>query len=67
MATINQKQEILKAFSSMDSVQAEKVLNYIEGLLNGQPSGVYYKMLKKQAMKEIRQALGQTRKFNSSF
>ncbi len=67
MRTISQKQEILQALSSMDSAQAEKVLNYIKGLLNGQPSGIHYQMLKRQAMKEIRQALGQTRKFNSSF
>ncbi len=67
MRTISQKQEILQALSSMDSAQAEKVLNYIQGLVNGQPSGMHYQKLKRQAMKEIRQALGQTRKFNSSF
>lgn len=67
MRTISQKQEILQALSSMDSAQAEKVLNYIQGLVNGQPSGMHDQKLKRQAMKEIRQALGQTRKFNSSF
>ena len=67
MTITNQKQEILQSLSSLDPAQAEKVLNYIRGLLNSQRSEVHYQMLKRQAMKEIGQALGQVQQFNSSF
>jgi hypothetical protein len=60
MTTTNQKQEILQSLSSLDSVQSEKVLNYIKGL-KGNQNEVQYQRLKQEAMKEISQALGQGR------
>lgn len=67
MTTTNQKQEILQSLSNLDAAQSEKVLTYIRGLLSGHRNEVHYQMLKRQAMKEIGQALGQMRGFNSSF
>jgi CO dehydrogenase/acetyl-CoA synthase beta subunit len=61
MTTTNQKQEILQSLSSLDSVQSEKVLNYIKGLMKGNQNEVQYQRLKQEAMKEISQALGQGR------
>lgn len=61
MTNTNQKQEILKSLSSLDSVQAEKVLNFIKGMLKSNPSDPHYQLLKRQAMIEISQALGQGR------
>ena len=47
---------ILQSLDAMDQVQMEEVLKYIKGILNtGDDSG--YRAFKKEAMKEIRQAL----------
>ena len=67
MTIIKQKLEILQSLNSLDPAQSEKVLNYIKGLLHGNQKGMHYQTLKRQAMKEISQALRSSRHLNSSF
>jgi hypothetical protein len=55
------KLAILQSLDSMDQVQMETVLQYIKGVLQ-QPGHLDYKNFKKEAMKEIRNALKQNRK-----
>ncbi|MCE7862283.1 MAG: hypothetical protein DYG99_01950 [Bacteroidetes bacterium CHB5] len=53
------KLAILQSLDAMDKVQMEEVLIYIKGLLNKPEKTSDYKTFKKEAMKEIRQALRQ--------
>ncbi|HNU42444.1 MAG: hypothetical protein UZ12_BCD005001805 [Bacteroidetes bacterium OLB12] len=53
------KLAILQSLDAMDKVQMEEVLIYIKGLLNKPEKASDYKTFKKEAMKEIRQALRQ--------
>lgn len=62
MTIINQKHEILESLNSLDQGQTEKVLDYIKGLLYAPKTEADYKRFKQDALKEIRQALGKTRK-----
>ena len=48
---------ILESLSSLDSNQAEKVLEYIKGLSAKSKDEESYRMFKHQAMQEIRLAL----------
>ena len=61
--TINhQRQEIIKSLSNLEPAQAEKVLDYIKGLLvkrNFNAAEIQYQNLKREALKEIGQALRQ--------
>lgn len=66
MTSTNQKQEILKTLSSLDSIQAEKVLDFMKGLKKSNFSDRHYETIKRQAMKEISQAL-KGRQMHSSF
>lgn len=59
-----QKHKILESLDSLDQAQTEKVLNYIEGMT--QPLRNEQKV-KREAMKQIRQALGNSRTLNPSF
>ena len=52
---------ILQSLDTMDQVQMEEVLKYIKGLLNN-ANETGYRAFKKEAMKEIRQALRQGKK-----
>ncbi len=66
MTTINQRHEILESLSYLDQAQAAKVLDYIKGLTY--PGDVIRRQrLKREAMKEIRQALGNNRTLNPGF
>lgn len=67
MTSINQKHKILESLDTLDQAQTEKVLDYIKGLLTGSREDASYQKLKREAMKEIRQALGKGRKLNPSF
>jgi hypothetical protein len=67
MTSINQKHQILDSLNSLDSSQAEKVLEYIKGLLYTAPDEASQKQLKREAMKEIRRALGKGRQLRPSF
>jgi hypothetical protein len=67
MKTIDQKHQILESLDTLDQNQTEKVLNYINGLTNVPREDVRYQSLKREAIKEIRQALSKGRKLSSAF
>jgi len=67
MTTIHQKHEILESLDSLDQNQTEKVLQYIKGMLITNQDEATYKKFKREALKEIRQALGKGRKLKPSF
>jgi hypothetical protein len=68
MTNIHQKHEILESLNSLDQAQAEKVLEYIKALVTPSKEAMGYKRLKREAMKEIRQALSNSgRKLNTAF
>lgn len=54
------KLAILQSLDAMDSLQMEEVLKYIKGLMN-QPTRTN-ESFKREAMKEIRQALRKSKK-----
>ncbi len=58
------KLAILQSLDVMDQMQMENVLVYIKGLLEHQEN-IDYKNLKKEAMKEIRQALRQNKRYGN--
>jgi hypothetical protein len=57
MANVTQKLRILESLDALDQTQSEKVLAYIRSMLNTQRDEEHYKRFKREAMKEIRQAL----------
>lgn len=67
MTNIHQKHQILESIDSLDQAEAEKVLDYINVLVSAKKEEPRYQRFKREAMKEIRQALGQDRKLNPSF
>ena len=67
MTPINQRHQILESLDSLDSNQAEKVLEFIKGLLYKSPDEASKKKFKQEAMKEIRSALGKRSQFRSAF
>jgi hypothetical protein len=67
MTTFNQKHEILASLESLDQRQTEKVLEYIQGLLSTPRKDADYRRFKKEAIQEIRQALGKSRTIKPSF
>ena len=67
MTAFNQKHQILESLDSLDEGQTEKVLEYIQGLLSNPQHDADYKQFKREALKEIRQALGNSRKLKPSF
>lgn len=56
------KLAILQSLDAMDQLQMEEVLNYIKGLLNKPALAPDYQSFKREAMKEIRQALRKEKK-----
>ncbi len=66
MAPNNQKYEILASLDSLDQTQANKVLEFIKGLLYSSDEESN-KNFKREAMKEIRQALSKKRRINPAF
>jgi hypothetical protein len=60
MTTVNQRLAILESLSNLDASQTSKVLDYIKGLTQTR-NDLRHQMLKHKAMKEIRQALGNSR------
>ena len=56
------KLAILQSLDTMDKVQMEEVLTYIKCLLHQPAITEDHKAFKKEAMKEIRQALRQEKK-----
>ena len=67
MTTTTQKNRILESLQTLDQVQTEKVLAYIQGLTRASREDAGYQRLKREAMKEISHALGKDRKFNPAF
>ncbi len=67
MTPINQRHQILESLDSLDSSQAEKVLEFIKGLLYKTPDEASKKKFKQEAMKEIRSALGKRSQLGSAF
>lgn len=67
MTNFNEKTQILESLDSLDQGQAEKVLAYIKGLTAVPRNEADYRKFKREALKEIRQALGNTRKLRPSF
>jgi hypothetical protein len=67
MTTMNQKHQILESLDTLDQNQTEKVLNYINDLINVSREDVRYQRLKREAIKEIRQALSNGRKLSAAF
>jgi hypothetical protein len=62
MTTTNQRNQILETLSVLDQEQAEKVLTYMKGILYGDTDKAVYQKFKREAMREIRQALTRERK-----
>lgn len=56
------KLAILQSLDSMDAVQMEEVLKYIKSILNQTNRTSSYQVFKREAMKEIRQALMNNKK-----
>lgn len=64
MNTEVQKSQIVEHLNNLDNLQAQQVLNYIKSLVNQPPSK---QTLKRQAMREIRQALVKDRVLHVNF
>jgi tellurite resistance protein len=65
MNSVTKKLQILESLNAMDQTQTEKVLAYIRDMLTPK-SEVEYKRNKREAMKEIRQALSTERRLKLS-
>ncbi|MDL5047671.1 hypothetical protein QQ054_16770 [Oscillatoria amoena NRMC-F 0135] len=65
MTTATQKLQILESLSALDQSQTEKVLAYINNMLVASRDESYYRRFKREAMKEIRQALKTDRNLKS--
>lgn len=66
MTTTTKKIQILENLDSLNQNQADDVLKYIKNLVTSRDE-VSYKNFKREALKEIRQALRKNRKLNLSF
>ena len=66
MNTTTNKIQILENLDYLNQNQAADVLNYIQNLVKSRDEDSY-KNLKREALKEIRQALRKNRKLNLSF
>lgn len=65
MNSVTRKLQILESLNALDQTQTEKVLAYIRGMLTP-PDETQYKRAKREAMKEIRQALSRARRLKLS-
>lgn len=67
MSNTTQKLSILESLNALDQAQAEKVLSYIKNLLNtSSEEEMRYQRFKREAMKEIRQAINHERILKSA-
>jgi hypothetical protein len=66
MTTTTKKNQILENLDSLNQHQADDVLKYIKNLVTSRDEDSY-KNFKREALKEIRQALRKNRKLNLSF
>jgi tellurite resistance protein len=65
MNSVTKKLQILESLNALDQTQTEKVLAYIKDMLSLKTDGEY-KRNKREAMKEIRQALNHDRRLKVS-
>jgi len=65
MNSVTKKLQILESLNAMDQTQTENVLAYIRDMLTPK-NEVEYKRNKREAMKEIRQALSRERRLKLS-
>lgn len=66
MKSVTEKLQILESLNALDQTQTEKVLAYIKGMLAPNKEEREYKRTKREAMKEIRQALNGSRRLKLS-
>lgn len=59
MTSKRQKDQILESLNLLDQSQAEKVLMFIKDLVYGSKQEVRYRLTKREAIKQIQQALRQ--------
>jgi hypothetical protein len=62
MTSTNQRNQILETLNVLDQDQADKVLAYMKGILYGDAKPAEYQKFKREAMRDIRQALTRERK-----
>ncbi len=67
MTSFHQKNQILESLDSLDHGQTEKVLEYIRALAHTRKDESAHQRLKREALKEIRLALGNDRKLRPFF
>lgn len=67
MTSFHQRHQILASLDGLDQGQTEKVLEYIRGLERPGKDESHHQKLKREAMKEIRLALGQDRTLKPYF
>ena len=67
MTSFHQKNQILESLDSLDQGQTEKVLEYIRTLVHTRKDESAHQRLKREALKEIRLALGNDRKLRPFF
>jgi tellurite resistance protein len=65
MNSVTRKLQILESLNALDQTQTEKVLAYIKDMLTPSDES-QYKRNKREAMKEIRQALSRERRLKLS-
>jgi hypothetical protein len=67
MTIINQKHKILESLDGLDYYQQKKVLDFIKALVYPSHEDVRHETLKREALKQIRLALGNGRKLGQVF
>jgi len=67
MISFHQKHQILESLDSLDPGQTEKVLEYIHTLVHTRKDETNQQKVKREALKEIRLALGQDRLLRPNF
>ena len=67
MTSFYQRHQILASLDGLDQRQTEKVLDYIRSLEGGGKDESQQQKIKREAMKEIRLALGQDRTLKPYF
>jgi tellurite resistance protein len=60
MTSATQKLQILESLNALDQYQANQVLAFINGIMNNTEEA-QYKRFKREAMREIRQAINRER------
>ena len=61
MKSIHHRHQILESLDSMDQAQTEKVLDFIKRMKSYPPQETAQQILKREALRQIRQALRENR------